>query len=488
MDGRSKLLIVEDEVQIARQLKWALADQYDIHLAKDASSALKKVAAEKPQVVTLDLGLPPRPQEAVEGMNLLKQIHRYDSHAKVIVVTGNGDRESAMQAIGQGAWDYYHKPINIEELKMILSRAFHVASLERENLRCQQETASEAGFEGLIGSSPEMKEVYTKIRKVAASDVSVLVVGESGTGKELIARAIHNQSTRRKNPCIAINCGAIPENLLEAEFFGHEKGAYTGAHTQRKGKVEYSNGGTLFLDEIGEIPPLLQVKLLRFLQERVVERIGGRETISVDVRIVAATQKNLKGALSVGEFREDLYYRLSVVTIEVPPLRSRGNDVLLLAYYFIRKSCQEMKRPMANFSPNAVQALVEYDWPGNVRELENRIKRAVVMGEGPVIEPEDLDLSLGHEDNDKTKTLKEFRETSERGFICLTLATNKWNIARTAQQIGVSRPTIYDLIKKYNLQKQELIPPESEHSVSQQSIRNSSIRQLGNESIRELGN
>ena len=488
MDGRSKLLIVEDEVQIARQLKWALADQYDIHLAKDASSALKKVAGKKPQVVTLDLGLPPRPQEAVEGMNLLKQIHRYDSHAKVIVVTGNGDRESAMQAIGQGAWDYYHKPINIEELKMILSRAFHVASLERENLRCQQETASEAGFERLIGSSPEMKEVYTKIRKVAASDVSVLVVGESGTGKELIARAIHNQSTRRKNPCIAINCGAIPENLLEAEFFGHEKGAYTGAHTQRKGKVEYSNGGTLFLDEIGEIPPLLQVKLLRFLQERVVERIGGRETISVDVRIVAATQKNLKGALSVGEFREDLYYRLSVVTIEVPPLRSRGNDVLLLAYYFIRKSCQEMKRPMANFSPNAVQALVEYDWPGNVRELENRIKRAVVMGEGPVIEPEDLDLSLGHEDNDKTKTLKEFREISERDFICLALATNKWNIARTAQQIGVSRPTIYDLIKKYNLQKQELIPTESEHSVSQQSIRNSSIRQLGNESIRELGN
>ena len=457
MDGRPKLLIVEDDVQIARQLKWALADQYDVHLAKDASSALKKIAAKKPQVVTLDLGLPPRPQEAVEGMNLLKQIHQYDSHAKVIVVTGNGDRESAMQAIGQGAWDYYHKPINIEELKMILSRAFHVASLERENLRCQQETASEAGFERLIGSSPEMKEVYTKIRKVAASDVSVLVVGESGTGKELIARAIHNQSTRRKNPCIAINCGAIPENLLEAEFFGHEKGAYTGAHTQRKGKVEYSNGGTLFLDEIGEIPPLLQVKLLRFLQERVVERIGGRETISVDVRIVAATQKNLKGALSVGEFREDLYYRLSVVTIEVPPLRSRGNDVLLLAYYFIRKSCQEMKRPMASFSPNAVQALVEYDWPGNVRELENRIKRAVVMGEGPVIEPEDLDLSLGHEDNDKTKTLKEFRETSERDFICLALATNKWNIARTAQQIGVSRPTIYDLIKKYNLQKQELM-------------------------------
>ena len=460
MNGRPKLLIVEDDVQIARQLKWALADQYDIHLAKDASSALKKVAVKKPEVVTLDLGLPPRPQEAVVGMKLLGQILQGESHTKIVVVTGNGDRENALKAITKGAWDYYHKPINIDELKIILDRAFHVSSLERENLQHQKESESEAGFEGLIGSSPEMRDVYSKISKVAASDVSVLVVGESGTGKELIARAIHNQGTRRKRPCIAINCGAIPENLLEAEFFGHEKGSYTGAHAQRRGKVEYSNGGTLFLDEIGEIPLLLQVKLLRFLQERVVERIGGRETISVDVRVVAATQKNLKEAMAVGEFREDLYYRLSVVTIEVPPLRSRGNDVLLLAHYFIRESCQEMKQPMASFSPNAVQALVEYDWPGNVRELENRIKRAVVMGEGLVIEPEDLDLSLGHENNDKTKSLKEFRETNERDFICLALATNKWNVARTAQQIGVSRPTIYDLIKKYNLQKQELMPLE----------------------------
>ena len=467
MNGRPKLLIVENDSQIARQLKWALAGEYDIHLAKDASATLKTVMSKKPEVITLDLGLPPRPQEAVVGLKLLGQIIQCEPHTKVIVVTGNGDRDSALQAISQGAWDYYHKPINIDELKVILGRAFHVCSLERENLQHQKESESEAGFEKLIGSSAEMNRVYTKIRKVAASDVSVLIVGASGTGKELIAKAIHNQSLRRKKPFVAINCGAIPENLLEAEFFGHEKGAYTSAHVQRRGKVEYSNGGTLFLDEIGEIQPLLQVKLLRFLQERVLERIGGRETISVDVRVVAATQKNLKEYLAVGAFREDLYYRLNVVTIEVPPLRSRGNDVLMLAHYFLRKSCQEMKRPKTTFDPSAIKALVEYEWPGNVRELENRIKRAVVMGEGSTIQAEDLDLHISPQESEETRTLKDFRETLERNFICQALATNSWNVTRTAQQIGVSRPTIYDLIRKYNLQKQEPILPQSEHSMSQ---------------------
>jgi two-component system NtrC family response regulator len=458
MNFKRKLLIVEDDVQVARQLKWGLSDEYEVHLAKDASSTLKKIAAEKPQVVTLDLGLPPRPKEALVGMKLLGQILQSEPDSKIIVVTGNDDRENAMKAISQGAWDYYQKPIDTDELKIILKRAFHVRLLEGEYHQQQKQYESEAGFEGLIGGSPEMNEVYTKIRKVAASDVSVLVIGESGTGKELVARAIHSQSARHEKPFVAINCGAIPENLLEAEFFGHEKGAYTSAHTQRRGKVEYSDGGTLFLDEIGEISPLLQVKLLRFLQERVVERIGGRETISVDVRVVAATQKNLKKALHTREFREDLYYRLSVVTIEVPPLRSRGNDILMLAHHFIRKSCQEMRQPMVRFGPNAIQPLLEYEWPGNVRELENRIKRAVVMGEGPIIEAEDLELSRGHNDAMKGYTLKDFRETSEKQFLCHALAINNWNIAQTAQQIGVSRPTIYDLMKKYDLQKHEFLP------------------------------
>jgi two-component system NtrC family response regulator len=306
----------------------------------------------------------------------------------------------------------------------------------------------------LIGSSPEIQGIYAKIRKVAASDVSVLVGGESGTGKELIARSIHNQSDRCKSTFVPINCGAIPETLLEAELFGHEKGAFTGAHIQRKGKVEFADGGTLFLDEIGELPLLLQVKILRFLQERTIERIGGRESIELDVRIIAASQKNLKEELNVGGFRDDLYYRLSVVTIDVPPLRSRGNDILLLANYLMRKSCEEMKRPMAKLDPSAVQALAGHQWPGNVRELENRLKRAVVMREGPSIRAEDLDLPFAVQAEPEKRTLKDVRERLEKDFICETLSSNNWNIARTAQQIGVTRPTLYDLMKKYNLQRQ----------------------------------
>lgn len=454
MSSKPDLLIVEDDPQISRQLKWALGDDYNIHLARDPSAALKVVMNKKPPVITLDLGLPPKPQEAEGGLKLLGEILQYQPHAKVVVVSGYGDRENALQAISQGAWDYYSKPIEIEDLKVIISRAFHVCSLERENLWRQEQCEPVSGFEGLIGSSPQMNDVFKKIRKVASSDVSVLIFGESGTGKELIARAIHNQSHRRKNPFVAINCGAIPENLLEAEFFGHEKGAYTGAHVQRKGKVEYADCGSLFLDEIGEIPPLLQVKLLRFLQERVIERIGGRESIDVNIRILAATQKNLQSSLSAGDFREDLYYRLSVVTIEVPPLRQRGNDILLLSHHFMKQCCQEMRTPMAGFGPSAIQAMMEYEWPGNVRELENRIKRAVVMADTKTIQAEDLDLPHAPVDTQETPTLKDFREALETKFVCQALANNNWNVARTAEQIGVSRPTLYDLMKKYNLEKQ----------------------------------
>ena len=453
MNEKGKLLIVEDDPRMARQLKWALADEYRIYLAENPSSALKMVMNEKPQVVTLDLGLPPKPREAGVGMKLLRQIIQRDPQSKVIVVTGNEDRQNALQAISQGAWDYYCKPIDIDQLKLILSRASHVSNLEREYLELLKTREPKGRFEDLIGSSPEIQEVFTKIRKVSRSDVSVMIEGESGTGKELIARAIHNRSQRRGKPFVAINCNAIPETLLEAELFGHEKGAYTGAHTQRKGKVEYANGGTLFLDEIGELPPLLQVKLLRFLQERVIERIGGRESIEVDVRIIAATLKNLKEALPTGEFREDLYYRLSVVALEVPPLRCRGTDIPTLAHYFLGKSCQELRRRRSKFDPQAIKAMMEYKWPGNVRELENRVKRAVVMGDGPIIRVEDLDLLC--KDYGGTRTLKEFRETLERDFICRALAINHWNIARTAEQIGVSRPTLYDLIKRHDVRKQD---------------------------------
>jgi two-component system NtrC family response regulator len=455
MSKKQKLLIVEDDQQISDQLKWALADDYDAYFAADGSAGMKIMKDKKPPVVTLDLGLPPKPNEATVGMELISRFLEFDTSTKIIVVTGNGERENAQRAISQGAWDYYQKPINIDEFKVILSRAFQVSTLERENIEQQKQLEHRGSLDELIGNGPEMRKVFAKIRKVAASDVSVLIVGESGTGKELIARSIHNQSERRKNPFIAINSGAIPDTLLEAEFFGHEKGAYTGAHVQRRGKVEYAHSGTLFLDEIGELSPLLQVKLLRFLQERVIERIGGRETIEVDVRIIAATQKNIKEALKTLEFREDLYYRLSVVGIEVPPLRKRGTDIILLANYFMRQSCEEMKCPITKFDRGAVQALGEYDWPGNVRELENRIKRAVVMGDGPMITARDLDLPHAGQVKNNNQTLKQVRDTVERDFLYKALTCNSWNMARTAEQIGVTRPTLYDLIKKHDLRKEE---------------------------------
>jgi two-component system NtrC family response regulator len=444
-NNKHRLLIVEDDPEISRQLKWALADEYALHFAKDASSAMKIMKRRKPPVVSLDLGLPPNPNDSNVGMELLGRILQVEPNTKVVVVTGNSDRDIALQAIGQGAWDYYHKPVKTEELKVMLGRAFHVNALETENRDLQKEFEEQGRLDELIGSSPEMNGIFEKICKVATSDVSVLIIGESGTGKELIARSIHNQSGRRENPFVPINCGAIPDTLFEAEVFGHEKGAYTGAHVQRKGRVEYANGGTL-----------LQVKLLRFLQEPIIERIGGRQHIEVDVRVIAATQKNLEEAMRTGDFREDLYYRLGVLTIEVPPLRSRGDDILLLANYCRNKCCSEMKRPTKGFDASALQSVRDYEWPGNVRELENRIKRAVVMSDGPVIRAEDLELPWANQENSHKESLKDVRERTEKNFICEALVCNNWNLARTADQIGVTRPTLYDLIKKHNLRKQDL--------------------------------
>lgn len=456
MGEKEKLLVVEDDPEISRQLKWALADEYDVHLAQDRRSALEIMRRMKPLVLTLDLGLPPEPQGSQVGMELLGKILQVEPGSKVVVVTGNNERENALRAISHGAWDYYQKPINIDELRLILRRAFHVSTLEKENLEREKELSEKGRLDELIGTSPEINKVFAKIRKVATADVSVLILGESGTGKELIAKSIHNQSHRRGKPFVAINCSAIPETLLEAELFGHEKGAYTGAHVMRKGKVEFADGGTLFLDEIGELPPLLQVKILRFLQERTFERIGGRESLTVDVRIIAATQKNLEEAIDKREFREDLYYRLSVVRIDVPPLRERGSDVLLLANHFRKKSCEEMKRPPVKFDLSAIQALREYGWPGNVREVENRVKRAVVMSDSTLIKAEDLELPFAGTEDQARETLKGAREKLEREFISTALASNNWNIARTAEEIGVARPTLYDLMKKYNLQENDV--------------------------------
>jgi two-component system NtrC family response regulator len=457
MGDKEKLLVVEDDPEISRQLKWALAEEYEVHLAQDTRSALEILKKMKPQVVTLDLGLPPEAQGSQVGMELLGKILQLEPGSKVVVVTGNNERENALRAISHGAWDYYQKPIDADELRVILKRAFHVSTLEKENLEREKELTEKGRLDELIGTSPEISKVFAKIRKVAPSDVSVLILGESGTGKELIAKSIHNQSHRREMPFVAINCSAIPETLLEAELFGHEKGSYTGAHVMRKGKVEFADGGTLFLDEIGELPPLLQVKILRFLQERTFERIGGRESLTVDVRIIAATQRNLEEAISRKEFREDLYYRLSVVRLEVPPLRNRGSDVILLANHFRKKSCEEMRKPTAKFDMSAIQALTEYGWPGNVREVENRVKRAVVMSDSALIKAEDLELPFEGGNGVGKETLKDAREKLEREFICSALASNNWNIARTAEQIGVARPTLYDLIKKYNLQEKDVV-------------------------------
>lgn len=457
MTDKERLLIVEDDAEIARQLKWALAEEYEVYHAEEPRAALEILKRKKPPVLTLDLGLPPKPHDSQVGMELLGQILQVEPGSKVVVVTGNNDRENALLAISHGAWDYYQKPIDVDELKVILSRAFHVSTLEKETIDREKALAEKGRLDELIGTSPEMREIFAKIRKVAASDVSVLIQGESGTGKELIAKSIHNQSERKEEPFVAINCGAIPETLLEAELFGHEKGAYTGAHVMREGKVEAAAGGSLFLDEIGELPQLLQVKLLRFLQERTIERIGGRRTIEVDARIIAATQKDLTGAIKTGEFREDLYYRLAVVTLSVPPLRSRGNDILVLANHFRKKSCEDMKRPMAKFDMTAVRALREHEWPGNVRELENRVKRAVVMSDGPVIGAKDLEIDVAAQEQEEKQSLKDFREKMEKEFICDALMRNDWNIAVTAEDIGVTRPTIYDLIKKYDLKKEDFV-------------------------------
>jgi two-component system NtrC family response regulator len=449
---KQKLLIVDDDEDLRTQMKWALAQDYDVLLAEDRPSAAAVMSANRPAVVTLDLGLPPLPAGVEEGFAVLDDILNEHDQAKVIIITGRGEKENALRAVEKGAYDFFYKPIQLDELKVVLRRAFHLSQLEQEQ-RALHKRLSGDTFEGMLGTSRKMQDVFSVIRKVSTTDAPILIMGESGTGKELVAGAIHRLSTRQANPFIVINCSAIPENLLESELFGHEKGAFTGAHVQRKGRFEMAEGGTLFLDEIGELPLLLQVKLLRFLQERVVERVGGREQIEVDTRVIAATNRDLKEAMKEGNFREDLYYRLGVIFISLPSLREREGDIILMAKAFLDRYADENQKRIRGFTGYAIDAIEQYAWPGNVRELENRIKRAVIMSEGRKLTPEDLELTAPRQKYE-TMGLKEARETLEKELIIKALARNSGNLTKAATDLGVSRPTLYDLMEKFGIPKE----------------------------------
>jgi len=443
-----KLLIIEDDLGLQRQLRWAY-EGYEVFVASDRSEAISLVRAEEPDVVTLDLGLPPDPDGVTEGFATLEAILSLKPDTKIVVASGHGARESARQAIELGAWDFYQKPIDIDALGLIVARAFHVYTLESENRRLAQNVSAPTVLGGIISAAPEMIKVMRTIERVAGADVSVMLLGASGTGKELLARGLHDSSPRHKGAFVAINCAAIPETLLESELFGHEKGAFTGAVKTTEGKIEQAQGGTLFLDEVGDIPLTLQVKLLRFLQERVIERIGGRKPIAVDTRIVCATHQDVDAMIAEGRFREDLYYRLAEIVIRIPSLAERTGDAGLLARHFLVKYAKAMHSQVTSLAPDARAAIDSWPWPGNVRELENRMKRAVIMAEGKAITAADLDLA---EDAPALPlNLKAARETADRHAIRHALSRAEGNISNTAKLLGISRPTLYDLLKSYDL-------------------------------------
>jgi two-component system, NtrC family, response regulator len=447
-DDKPRLLIVEDDLGLQKQLKWCF-DEHEVLVAGTRSEALAQLRRFEPPVVLQDLGLPPDPEGVAEGMQTLREILSLAPDTKVIVVTGNNDRDNAVRAVSLGAYDFYQKPVDTDVLRLIVSRAFHIHALEEQN-RQLRERQFNSPFEGLIATDEAMLKVCRMVEKVAPTDVSVLVLGESGTGKELLARAVHTQSSRRDGKFVAINCAAIPEALLESELFGHEKGAFTGAVKQTIGKVELANGGTLFLDEIGDMPLALQAKLLRFLQGRVIERVGGREEIPVNVRVVCATNKDLQALIAEQRFRQDLYFRISEVVINVPPLRDRPGGTTVLAHALLRKYGGMHGRPKRGFTEEAIAALAAYSWPGNVRELENRVKTAMIMAEGSLITAEDLNLKEAV-DGLLLFNLKEVRTRAERQAIQQALSITDGNISRTAELLGVSRPTLYDLMNKYGV-------------------------------------
>jgi two-component system, NtrC family, response regulator len=450
--SKPKLLIVEDDEGLQAQLKWAY-DDFEVVIAGDRAAAIAALRAEEPPVVTLDLGLPPDPDGTSEGFAVLDAIMALKPDTKVIVASGHGARESALTAIGRGAYDFYQKPVDIEQLGLIVRRALNLHRLEAEN-RSLAEKAGEGNsvLGGLITAAPEMIRVARTIERVANANVSVMLLGASGTGKELLARGLHEASGRRGGNFVAINCAAIPENLLESELFGHEKGAFTGAVKTTEGKIEMADGGTLFLDEVGDIPLPLQVKLLRFLQERTIERIGGRQHIPVDTRIVCATHQDLEAMIAGGRFREDLFYRLAEIVVKIPSLAERPGDATLLAKAFLNRFAAEMNPHVKGFAPDALAAIDGWPWPGNVRELENRVKRAVIMADAKLIGAEDLDLDDAEGSEAEALNLKSAREQADRKMIRHALARSEGNISNSAKLLGISRPTLYDLLKQYDLQ------------------------------------
>jgi two-component system, NtrC family, response regulator len=446
------LLLVDDDEAIRTQMKWALSADYEIISAEDRAGAVENFKKKKPAVTLLDLGLPPRPTDPDEGLATLAELKAVDEMAKVIVISGQGEKKNALEAVAAGAYDFLCKPIDPDELKLLLKRCIYLADLERE-YRKAKESQRVTVFEDMMGASPQMQGVFSFIRKVATTTASVLLLGESGTGKEMAALAIHRRSPRKDGPFVPINCNAIPENLLESELFGHEKGSFTGATMQRVGLVETAKGGTLFLDEIGELPASIQVKLLRYLQEQRFQRVGGRQELTSDARIIAATNVDLKAGINQGSFREDLYFRLAVLVISLPPLRERGDDAVMLAQEFLQKYAAQNGKANIAFVPEALRAINRHPWPGNVRELQNRIKRAVIMADSRRITEKDLELSTGIGFSSST-TLKEARESVEREMIQRALKRNLGRISSAAAELGISRPTLYELMEKLGISRE----------------------------------
>jgi len=445
---KPKLLIIEDDPGLQKQLRWNF-DAYEVLVAGDRETALAHIRRHEPAVVTMDLGLPPDPDGATEGLATLQQVLALAPDTKLIVLTGNQDHENAVKAIGMGAYDFHQKPFDHEVLALVVQRAFYLHALQLKNRQLMQSQA-DSPVAGLISRDPGMLKVCRNIEKVAPTSATVMLLGESGTGKEVLARALHESSRRRDKRFIAINCAAIPENLLESELFGYEKGAFTGAAKQTLGKIELANGGTFFLDEVGDLPMPLQAKLLRFLQERVIERVGGRQEIAVDVRIVCATHQNLKELAVAGRFREDLYYRLSEIVVMIPPLRERVGDAALLAHHFKNKFSAKEGRASLNFSPEALAQIEAHPWSGNVREMENCIKRAVIMTDGPQITVEDLGLGALHI-VEEPLNLRQVRDEAEQLALVKALARSDGNVAKASELLGISRPTLYDLMARHNV-------------------------------------
>ena len=447
---KNQLLIIEDEPSVAKQLKWGLSEKYDITIAGNAKEAKKYLNSGRFPVATLDLGLPPNPDTPVEGLALLEALPSYAPDAKIIIISGNDEKETAMKGVKLGAVDFCPKPIDLELLSVILSRTYRIFELEESNRRLQQGNYS-GRFCGMLGVSSVMTEMFDQVRKVSVTDYPVLITGESGTGKEMVAQSVHQLSRRSKKSMVIINCGAIPENLLESELFGHEKGAFTGATSRQTGKLEQAQDNSLFLDEIGELPLNLQVKLLRFIQEGTIERLGGSKPILLDVRIVAATNVDLEAAVKQGAFREDLFFRLNVVPLNLPPLRERGEDIVLLAHEFLKEEARKLSRGSVKLAPSAISALTAHAWPGNVRELQNRIRRGLGLSSGTLLTVMDLGFKEENGEDGKLPTLKEAREQAEKAVIRKALALTDNNISQAAQLLEISRPTLHDQIKKHGL-------------------------------------